>query len=846
MSSCPLLSAVNPFVGTGGAAFAYGSLSPAAQLPFGALRLGPDTESSAIDASWRHFSGYHWSDDIVRAFSHTRLMGAGVNDLGSIGIMPFALELEQGFDAWAESTTADDLGVDPLGTGRPVWWSSFSKEDESARPGSYETYLETPAVDVELVALSTMAGLHRYRFRSQEEQARGELLVEKQPAASESSTRPPSLPALAVDVCHQAALAMGALRGDISCLNASLTIGYDGVFEASTRVKGSLSRGFITVYLHGKMSNATANKWLVCSGGGDCNRMGPGATVESTRLLFGIVPVSSQFEVAVGISFINASLAAANLQAAAGASRDATEAAWCETLSVLGEVVPTEDDTVLVEVMASAAYRTYLTPTNYIEAGGVYKGLDDQVYTNTVSEPPSYTDAHFSDLSLWDTHRSQNSWLLLTQEAVALGLLRSLTAMTQQQGAFPRWPLANHEGSCMIGLHGAALLLEALLIGEGNSTWRREALMLAEIVQPTLAAAASDPDMSPNGRPDLEQYLSTGYVSVEAVPKSASYTLTYAFDDWILARVSEELLLDADANADGTPEHVASLNETAVAALARSFNYRTQWSSERQLMCPVSGDTGGLVCPRSETSVLDKDIYTEGDALHWLFFVPHDPPGLVELFPSAADFDERLESMFILSQEFMAKTHQAEGVPNPQYWAGNEHDLLDVWLFNYGADCTKTQYWSRSLTHAHYDLHRAEHEEDDRKLGGGRGIPGNDDYGALSSWLLWASLGVYPKAGSNTFFIGSPRVSDATLDLNRLGSESSTVSGVLASTSTSTLRIIAHNNSAGNVYVESLVVNGVAHESPFLTRSDLAREEGAVLEFFMTDVPSSGLCKAAS
>ena len=48
---------------------------------------------------------------------------------------------------------------------------------------------------------------------------------------------------------------------------------------------------------------------------------------------------------------------------------------------------------------------------------------------------------------------------------------------------------------------------------------------------------------------------------------------------------------------------------------------------------------------------------------------------------------------------------------------------LPDWLFAFGADCAKTQKWSRWLTHAHYDVHRQGYErnDDDRQLGGGRG-----------------------------------------------------------------------------------------------------------------------------
>jgi len=45
------------------------------------------------------------------------------------------------------------------------------------------------------------------------------------------------------------------------------------------------------------------------------------------------------------------------------------------------------------------------------------------------------------------------------------------------------------------------------------------------------------------------------------------------------------------------------------------------------------------------------------------------------------------------------------------------------------------------------------------------GAPGNVDSGALSSWYVWACLGVYPLTGSEDYLLGSPSVTEATLQM---------------------------------------------------------------------------------
>ncbi len=140
-----------------------------------------------------------------------------------------------------------------------------------------------------------------------------------------------------------------------------------------------------------------------------------------------------------------------------------------------------------------------------------------------------------------------------------------------------------------------------------------------------------------------------------------------------------------------------------------------------------------------------------------------------------------------------------------------------MWLFNYGSKCTRAQYWSRSLTHLHFS--NTPH-----------GIPGNEDYGAMSTWLLFASLGLFPQAGTTNFLLGSPRVQQATLRLEHFNGDFSS------------LEIVTVNNSAENVYVESLLVNGQDYRSAVIDRSVLMNPSGCRLEFHMSSVPESSLC----
>src|SRR5690348_9320345 len=120
---------VNSFIGSSGVSWSYGGINPAAQLPYSPLRLGPDTFDKLLDATsgW-HSSGYDFNDDKIRAFSHNHVVGAGVTDLGILGIMPFS-------NKDRELTSAVDVKA-------PFWWSYMDKSSEKASPGTYSVFLK--------------------------------------------------------------------------------------------------------------------------------------------------------------------------------------------------------------------------------------------------------------------------------------------------------------------------------------------------------------------------------------------------------------------------------------------------------------------------------------------------------------------------------------------------------------------------------------------------------------------------------------------------------------------------------------------------------------------------------
>ena len=126
-------ASVDPFIGTGGVPWVCAYNSPAATIPFGMVRLGPDTASILIDRPVLNASGYYFGDNKILGFSHTRLLGADSREGGHFRILPTTKSRER-----------KETGKKPF--------ARFSHREEVAFPGYYAVRLPKERVLVELAA----------------------------------------------------------------------------------------------------------------------------------------------------------------------------------------------------------------------------------------------------------------------------------------------------------------------------------------------------------------------------------------------------------------------------------------------------------------------------------------------------------------------------------------------------------------------------------------------------------------------------------------------------------------------------------------------------------------------
>eukprot|EP00762_Andalucia_godoyi_P004942 ANDGO_01410.mRNA.1 putative glycosidase Rv0584 len=679
---------VDPFIGTGGVGYGAASLWPGASEPFGNVRLSPDTAPEGLWLRYQHFGGYHHDDSYIRGISHTHMVGSGVLDLGNIRISP---------------------SLQPFPS--PI---AFSHKDEIAVPGYYGVNVMNSAVSIELTA-SQLVGFHRYTFDA---------------SVGESAwiTVSPST-TLDEKACKNASFSYDASKNVVSGFvrNAGE---YSG-FGFNLYFVADFSGVGLKVQSVGRYTNESFDEGVVSDVGCGLD-MGFAIAFSLAEFPAGTAVV----EFPVAISYISADQAFENLQAQTqGGSRrfddilGATMAKWSSLLSIVDigastSVSPNNESSIRTEdigstrdeqtVFYTALYHSFMAPSRYNEANGVFMGFDNNVHH--ISE--FGLSAYYSDMSIWDTHRSEAPLLSFLVPDVQTDIVRSLLCMAKLGGDLPRWPFVNGYTGGMFGNHADAVIADYLL---------RNSSFLSRTEIELLYVYMKNQSIEPRqhtGRTGLADYLSLGYVTLEDSDHSACLTLAYAYDDHSVGVVANLLGYEADYEY----------------FMKASTRWQNVLDPKSLFFCPRQKN-GDFACEADKIAIFSR-YYVEGDAWHYRYWVPHDIEGLASFYPSASSYTSQLETLASNGMEC-----PLNDLPCPYYWPGNEPDILSLYEF---LDLSKTQHWLRMLAPFKFTQNPD-------------GIPGNDDYGTMSAWYVWYALGFYPATAVGEYRVGIPRFSNIAI-----------------------------------------------------------------------------------
>ncbi len=421
-------------------------------------------------------------------------------------------------------------------------------------------------------------------------------------------------------------------------------------------------------------------------------------------------------------------------------------------------------------IFYTGLYHTMIQPNEMSDVDGRY------VTTNYEIKQLPKGEKYYSTFSLWDTFRAAHPLYNLLDPEMTANFINSMIIHQQDYGYLPIWDLWGQDNYCMIGNHAMPVLSRAILTGiPGIDT---EKAYKAMVESSTLSHTNSP----------FEIWEKYGYMPETKQHESVSITLEQAFDDWCVYIIAKKLGKTADAER----------------FYKRSEFYRNLWDSSIGFFAPKD-ENGNFIRPFSPLAYDENAGYpfAEGNAWQYMWFVPQNPQGLIELLGGEKKFIDKLNENFTLEDKGADKNGNASGFIG-QYAHGNEPSHHTVYLYNFAHQPWRTQELVNEVRQKFYN---------DKPYG----YAGNDDCGQMSAWYIFSSMGFYPfNAGSDEFVVGTPLFTETVIHLPN-GKD---------------LTIKAPRKSDKAIYVKSVKLNGRELKDLKFTQQDIMN--GGVMEFKMS------------
>lgn len=382
---------------------------------------------------------------------------------------------------------------------------------------------------------------------------------------------------------------------------------------------------------------------------------------------------------------------------------------------------------------------------------------------------------NYTTLSLWDTYRAAHPLMTIIHPEKQRDIAQTFLHIFQQQGKLPVWHLVGNETDCMVGNPGIPVLADIVLKGfDVDKKAAYQAMRTSALLDER----------------SLDNLKKFGYIpwNRDSTFETVAKGLEYALADACVAKVAKLLGEKKDYQY----------------FFNRSKSYKYYFDKKTGFMRGV--DNGKFREPFNPFhSSHRNDDYTEGNAWQYTWLVPHDVPGLIKLFGGKRPFVTKLDSLFTISGDLGENASPDISGLIGQYAHGNEPSHHILYMYNYVGQHDKTAEKVREVLKTMY------HNDFD-------GLSGNEDVGQMSAWYILSSLGIYQvEPAGGRYMFGSPLFDKAVVNVGK----------------GKTFTIIAHNNSAKNVYVQQIRLNGRPYKKLYIDYKDIV--SGGTLEFFMTD-----------
>lgn len=474
---------------------------------------------------------------------------------------------------------------------------------------------------------------------------------------------------------------------------------------------------------------------------------------------------------------------------------DAGKLAWSKVMSQIKVEGGTEGQK---RSFYTALYRCYERMVDITEDSSYYSGFDKKIHNDART---FYVD----DWS-WDTYLAQHPLRTILNPSMEEDMLHSYVRMYEQSGWMPTFPVLYGDHVCMNAFHSSISFLDAYRKGlkrfdidKAYDGMRKNATEATMLPWRNGVKTVLDDFYHQKGYfPAIATGAKETVLEVHSFEKrqAVAVTLGNSYDDWALGQLGKDLG-----------------KKDAGIFQSRGYNYKNLWNSEKQFFLPKD-DKGNWIDidPKFDGGMGGREFYDENNGYTFLWQVQQDIPGLKKLMGGSDAFEARLDQLFReplgrSKYEFWSKFPDATGLVG-QYSMGNEPSFHIPYLYNYTKSPWKTQKRIRFLLDAWFKDNIY-------------GIPGDEDGGGMSAFVVFSSMGFYPVTpGLPVYTIGSPLFSEVTIDLHNKKQ----------------FRLTANKCSVVNKYIQSAKLNGKLLSTPWFTHDRLI--SGGHLELEMGPIPN--------
>lgn len=514
---------------------------------------------------------------------------------------------------------------------------------------------------------------------------------------------------------------------------------------------------------------------------------------------------TKQIKVRYGVSFISTDQAKKNLarEIKNYNLEEVTQKGRDIWNSTLGKIQVTGVDEDAKTVFYTSLYRTYERMICISEDGKYFSAYDHKVHSD--NGRPFYTDDW-----IWDTYRATHPLRIIIEPEMENDMVNSYVVMTQQMEKpwMPNFPEVTGDSRRMNSNHGVAMVADAYIKGlRGFNLEEAYNASKAAITEKTLAPWSA----KPAGVLD-KFYKEHGYFpslakdEKETAPEVHGWerrqpiavTLGTVYDEWCLSLIAKQLGKNDESNYFSK----------------RSLNYHKVFNPETKFFHPkdASGKFMEDLDYRFPPGIGGRDAYDENNGYVYRWDVPHNIADLVKMLGGKEAFVNELEDMY--------STPLGKGKPDfyhiyadhsgnvGQFSMGNEPSMHIPYLYNYAGQPWRTQKRIHNLLKQWFrnDL---------------MGIPGDEDGGGLTAFVVFSQIGFYPVTpGLPMYVIGTPTFQNAKLDIGN----------------GKTFEVSAINYSPENKFIQSAKLNGKEWNKSWFLHDELM--QGGKLELVMGKHPN--------